>query len=147
MINICKNGNIQINETNKIDTVNEEQYNLCLICIEAKGEIILCSKCKYVYCSICAEKINKSCSICFRNKNIINPNQNNYNFEYYDYYSYYDDLVFEPSAPHYFSVMTNFVIGIIIGFCWIILFVVFGYIGTIFLLRITLNLMHFYNIF
>lgn len=152
MMNICKNGNIQINETNKIDTVDEEQYKLCLICIEAKGEIILCSKCKYVYCSICAEKINKLCSICFRNKNTINSNQNNYyfeyyDFEYYDFYSYYDDLVFEPSTSHYFSVMASFVASTIIGFCWIILFVVFGYIGIIFLLRIILYLIHFYNTF
>lgn len=138
MLNICKNEN-EINKANETKITNEECDKLCLICMDVEGEFILCSKCKYVYCSICAEKINKLCSICFRNKT--NLNQNYYYF--YDYNSYYDDLVFEPSAPHYFSVMVSFAISAIIGFCCIILFVVFGYVVLIFLLRIIINLINF----
>lgn len=149
MINICENENkiIEIDKTKKMDIVDEdeEQEKLCLICMDVDGEIILCSKCKYIYCSICAKKINNLCSICFRNKNITNINQNYY--QYYDYYTYYDELVFEPSTPHIFFVIASFIVSTIIGFCWIILFVVFGYVGIIFLIRTIFNLMRFYNIF
>jgi hypothetical protein len=138
MLNICKNENENKNEINK---ANEEYDKLCLICMDVKGEIILCSKCKYIYCSICAEKINKLCSICFRNINKTNSNQNYY---FYEYNTYYDDLVFEPSALHYFSVMASFAANAIIGFCCVILFVIFGYIGVIFLLRIIINLINFF---
>ena len=140
MLDICKNEN-EINEANETKITNEECCKLCLICMDVEGEIILCSKCKYVYCSICAEKINKLCSICFRNKNKTNSNQNHY---YYEYNSYYDDLVFEPSAPHYFSVMASYVASATVGFCCIILFVIFGYVGVILLLRIIINLINFF---
>jgi len=151
MINICdENKIIQIDKINKIDNTEttDEEYNLlCLICMDMKGEIILCSKCKYVYCPTCAEKINKLCSICFRNKNKINSNQNQNEYNnYYDNYDYYGELVFEPSISQYYSVMISYTISSIIRLCWIILFVVFGYIGVIFLLRIIFNLTHFYNI-
>ena len=124
--------------------MNVEQDKLCLICMDVNGEIILCSKCKFVYCFICAEKINKLCSICFRNNNTTIINQNHY--EYYDYYDYYDyngyldELIFEPSSMYYFFVMTNFTVSAVISFCWIILFVVFGYIGVIFLICTIFNL-------
>lgn len=141
MINTCnENKIIQIDKIENTKTIDEEHNKLCLICMDIKGEIILCSKCKYIYCPTCAEKINKLCSICFRNKNMTNSNQNYY---YYDYYSYYDELIFEPSTPHYFSVMASFVVSIIIGLCCIILFAIFGYIGVIFLLRIIFNLIDF----
>jgi hypothetical protein len=142
MINTCdENKIIQIDKIDNTEIIDEEHNKLCLICMDIKGEIILCSKCKYIYCPTCAEKINKLCSICFRNKNMTNSNQNYY--YYYDYYSYYDELVFEPSTPHYFSVMASFVVSAIIGLYWIILFFIFGYIGVIFILRIIINLIYF----
>lgn len=136
MINIYDNEN-KIIEIDKSNIEDNEYDKLCLICMEVKGEIILCSKCKYVYCLICAEKINKLCCICFRNINTTNINQNYY--YYYDY-SYHDELIFEPFASHYFSVMTSFAVSYIIDLCWIILFVVFVYFGIIFLLCIIFNL-------
>lgn len=136
MIKIYNNEN-KIIEIDKNDTIDGEQDKLCLICMDVDGEIILCSKCKYIYCSICAEKINNLCSICFRNKNTTNINQNYY--QYHDYYSYYDELVFEQSTMHYFFVMMSFIVSTIIGFCWIILFVVFGYTGIIFLITHIVN--------
>lgn len=144
---VYENKIIQIDKIDKIDNfeTKEEDNKLCLICMDLGGEIILCSKCKYVYCPTCAEKINKLCSICFRNKYIAGSNQNYY--DYYSYYDEYDELDYGPSAPYYFSIMASFVVSTIIGLCWIILFVVFGYIGIIFLLRIIFNLIHFYNIF
>ena len=132
----------KINKINETKTTNDDYDKLCLICMDMEGKIILCSKCKYVYCLICAKKINKLCSICFRNNNKTNSNQN-----YSYFYEYNDDLVFESSSPHYFSVMASYIVSSIIGLCWIVLFVVFGYIGIIFLLRIIFNLIHFYNIF
>lgn len=144
MSDIYENKIIKIDKIDNSKTI-EKDNKLCLICMNLEGEIILCSKCKYVYCSICAEKINNLCSICFRKKNITNSNQNYY--YYYDYYSYYDEYDYRPSAPYYFSIVASFIVSTIIGLCWIILFVIFGYIGIIFLLRIIFNSIHFYNIF
>lgn len=136
MINICDNEN-KIIKIDKKDKIYEETNKLCLICMDVDGEIILCSKCKYIYCFTCAEKINMLCCICFRNRNTTNINQNYY--QYYDYTSYYDELVFELPIMHYFFVIANFVTSTIIDFCWIILFVLFGYIGIIFLLHTIIN--------
>lgn len=168
---------------------NDEYDKLCLICMDVEGEIILCSKCKYVYCAICAKKINRLCSICFRNRN---GNGNGYEYEYgygygyeyenrngyvnrnlnltsriinyYDnsnyYYDYYDNLyylvhntydthydayydthhiesVYEPSSPYYYVIIS------IVCFGRIILYVVFGCVGILFLLKIFYSLLNF----
>lgn len=123
----------------------EEFDNLCLICMDVEGEIILCSKCKYTYCSNCAIKINKLCSICFRHKKL---DEQNY-YDYYDYYSYYDELVFEPINLSYFNIILGFGINIIVGFCWFTLFiliVLFGYSCLILILKIILYLIYIYLI-
>ena len=143
MTDIYENKIIEMDKIDNSETKENKHNELCLICMDMKGDIILCSKCKYVYCPTCAEKINKLCSICFRNKNITNSNLSHNYYDYYSYYDEYDELNFEPSTPHYFSVMASFAFSIIIGFCWIGLFFIFGYIGIIFLLRIIFNLMNF----
>lgn len=57
----------------------------CIICYLDKSKILLCNKCKYLYCADCSKKVNNKCSICFR-INTIGTNTNeieipeNYNF-------------------------------------------------------------------
>ena len=128
-------NNDKIIEIDKTKTTYDDCDKLCLICMDMKGVIVLCSKCKYVYCAICAKKINKLCSICYRNKITNNTN--------YDYYNYYDELVMEPTFSQYFTVMASFTIATIIGFCWIVFFILFGFIGVVFLLKIMHYLMKF----
>lgn len=121
MSDIYENKIIQIDKIDNYETKEEKHNELCLICMDLGGEIILCSKCKYVYCPTCAEKINKLCSICFRNKNMTNSNQNYYYYQdYYNYYDEYNELDYVLSTPHYFYIMASFAFSIIIGFCWIV---------------------------
>lgn len=58
----------------------------CIICFEDNCKyIIVCDKCKFLYCEICAGKINNNCAICDRNQ-IKNYNEqilsNEFEFEF-----------------------------------------------------------------
>ena len=134
MINFLKNKSIK-----KTKTTNDEYDELCLICMDVNGSIILCSECKFVYCTDCAIKINNLCSICFRLNNSNNvSNQNNL-----DYYSYYDDINFEPQFSYSFTFMISIIINVIIGISWIFFAIFFGYILSIFIFNLIKNLIYF----
>ena len=105
---------------NTID--NNEFDKLCLICLEKKGIIILCEKCKYKYCYDCANKVNNLCSICNRTKiteqeyfDVDNLDIVQQNITYSNIYFYY------PTIPYFFIIWLSIIVNILIGFCFIIL--------------------------
>lgn len=133
------------------ECIKDEEYKLCLICMDVEGEILLCSKCKFIYCLDCAKKINNLCCICFRKNNSCNLN-NMYNHPYdmnnmddFNYYSYLDDVQPQFSRLHQymylFALMSSIVISFIIGICLFILCLFFGYVLFIFIFNIINHLM------
>ena len=71
-------------EYDEYDEYDEYLDNICIICYDKSDNILLCYKCKYLYCMYCSKKINYNCSICFRinrtiinNSNFINNTYNN----------------------------------------------------------------------
>lgn len=81
----------------EIDAIEDK---LCIVCLEFDGTIKLCSKCKLLYCEICAKKLSNNCSICFRNfKN------NTYTQMYY-----YEPVEFQLNCSGYY------LIGIFVSF-------------------------------
>lgn len=115
----------------EIILMNDELIDYyCLVCWLNKGEIILCSKCKYKYCDECAKKLNNTCSICIRIKN-----QNQDDNEYLYLNEYDNGIIYNPEQIHFMTVTASVVISIIIGTCWLVMSCLFGYIGIIFLIN------------
>ena len=142
---------INTNIDNKIIDNKISDDKICLICLESDGILILCSKCKYKYCIDCANKVNNLCSVCIRTGKLRSSNYMNQNFDINDYsyiynntydYSYiYDnmddyDIDSLHGTSYFFTLTLSIGINIIIGFCWIILMLFFGFIGLKFLLHI-----------
>jgi len=114
---------------------------ICLICLEQNGILILCTKCKYKYCHECANKLNNLCSICIRIRKLHPDNYMNINFDLSDYtyiYENIDDYGIESShsTSYIFTLTLIIIINIVIGFCWFILILFFGFIGIKFLFNI-----------
>jgi len=132
-----KNNYLFNNNDAKLLINNIEEDKLCLICLELDGIIILCSKCKYKYCQDCAIKLNNNCSICLRNnkKNLMYDNDlSDYSYIYHHYE--------EPRIPIRFSIFHLF-INLFMGLIWIIIFLFFGYVGILFIVK---NLYAIFNI-
>lgn len=135
MIHYNNNTNYNI----KDDKITDDK--ICLICLENNGILILCSKCRYKYCVDCANKVNNLCSVCIRTRKLYSNNYMNLNFDVNDYsyiYEPMDDYGIESfhSTSYFFTLTLSIIGNIIIGFCWIILILFFGFIGLKFLLNI-----------
>lgn len=127
-----------INKSIESSNINDDDNKLCVICMDDNGIIVLCSKCKYLYCLICAKKINNLCSICFRPNQLNQLNQLNLlnqPNELTNYYTY-GDYVYEVPHTYFFTISISVIITVIISFCWLLLFIFFGYIGIIFISKI-----------
>ena len=145
-INIIQIKNTKQNKQNfKEPNLKEEQNEkLCIICMEENGINVLCKKCKYKYCSDCSNKINNNCSICVRTKNYISPNGitdiNDYNFIYENIedYGINEDVAFfrRSISIYFFSIGIN----ILLGFCWIIIFSLFGFVCFKFIYNIVYHI-------
>jgi hypothetical protein len=110
------NDKTKIKNTNKYDNHNFDTIsseNLCIICWEFNGNIILCLKCKYKYCDNCVKKINGKCCICFRN-----TNKNNY---LYNNNFYSDDFEIN-YAPYLYTSFFSIISFIITFTCGCIVF-------------------------
>jgi len=137
-LNDNSNDNLNNNSNNNFLTQDDK---ICLICLEHNGILILCSKCKYKYCHDCANKVNNLCSVCVRTRKLYSNNYINTNFDLNDYtyiYENMDDYGIESphSTSYFFTLSLSIIINVIIGFCWIILILFFGFIGVKFLLNI-----------
>jgi hypothetical protein len=135
MIQYTNNDDKTSDETN--DKVLTTDDKICLICLENNGILILCLKCRYKYCLDCANKVNNLCSVCIRAKKLY---QNNY-FDLNEYayiYENMDDYGIENShsTTYFFTLTMSIIINVIIGFCWIILIILFVFIGAKFIFNI-----------
>jgi hypothetical protein len=114
--------------TEEIILTNDESIDYCLICWLNKSKIVLCSKCKYKYCMECAKKLNNTCAICIRTREI-----NRYNDEHLIEYDI--GIIYEPDITYFIILTKNIIISIIFGCCWLAVSCLFGYIGIIFLIK------------
>lgn len=122
------NHKFQINKSTLQNNYNLDfdffpEENLCIVCWEIDGKIILCLNCKFKYCDNCVKKVNGKCCICFRNKI-----KNNYLHNYDNFYS--DDFEIAYSPNFYtacFSVISRFIT------------LIFSCIGVIFIFKISFN--------
>lgn len=97
--------NITKNDNHNFDIISSK--NLCIICWEIDGKIILCLNCKYKYCDNCVKKINGKCCICFRNKNKNNHLYNNF---------YLDDFEINYTS-HFYTYFLSIISFIIMFIC------------------------------
>jgi hypothetical protein len=122
--------------TDIIENINENQNDMCLVCWSLNSNIILCSKCKYVYCQECATKINNFCCICKRTKNLSNNYFNYYNFDFeVDIDSVNDE--YDLNNRNFFNIIINLIFFTVVFLGLFTLFLISGYIVIMF----------FYNIF
>lgn len=123
--------------------INEDQNDMCLICWTLNCNIILCSKCKYVYCKECATKINNSCCICVR------PNKISYNYFYYDLendYVLFDDD-HESDNHNFFKITINLILYTVVFLGMFIFFLIFIYTVIMFFYNILFNNIQTINVF
>jgi len=114
--------------------IDASEDKLCLICLEFDGTIKLCSKCKLLYCEICAKKLSNNCAICFRNfKN------NTYTLMYYN-----EPLEFELNCPVYYLI--GFFISTLLTFLMYLTIIIFFFL-CLYLLIILCNTLLFISIF
>lgn len=114
--------------------INTSEDKLCIICLEFEGIIKLCSKCKLLYCEICAKKLSDKCTICFRNF------KNNTNTLMY----YNEPVEFEVSYPRYY--LTGLLVSIILNFLMYITILIFFFLCS-YLLLILFETLFFLSIF
>lgn len=72
--------------------------NLCVICMDIDGKIVLCDNCKFKYCENCVGKIKYKCCICYRNK------YNNNNYINFTDQNYFNNSIFFINYNPYFYV-------------------------------------------
>lgn len=120
---------------------NNIDKQLCIICIDSDGKIILCSRCKYKYCLQCAKKINNLCSICYRTQ-YKNNDDNLYNL--YDDFTLNIDLENNLTRHHYYTVITSLTIGALTSFIWIISLTIFGYIGILYFVNLIIKIVNYF---
>lgn len=129
------------------NVVKDEINDLCIICFDSDGTNVLCSSCKYKYCSNCAGKINNSCSICVRKKKFI-PVTDGVDLRDYTYiyepYDSFDDYDYGTSASvslkFLFTLSMSILFNMILSIGWVVIGLFFGYVGLIFIYNILYKL-------
>lgn len=124
------NNDNNFNNFNNDISNNSNNENLCIICWEFNGKIILCLNCKFKYCDNCVKKIDGKCCICFRKKK-------NNNFPQY-YGNFYSDDFEITYNPNFYTSCLSVISCLIIFTC--------SCVSVIFLFVISLcNLFQFLN--